>query len=107
MAKTTRLEWEAKGAELFGDDMTKWRFVCPTCKLVMSIERARAELPELKGCGWRPESECIGRYTKRTGCDWAAYGLLHGPLFVDLGDGKEIPAFDFDGEPFTFARAAG
>jgi predicted RNA-binding Zn-ribbon protein involved in translation (DUF1610 family) len=50
----TREQWEAKGAELFGDDREAWRFVCPTCGNVASIELARKQWPELEGRGWSP-----------------------------------------------------
>jgi hypothetical protein len=98
----TQEAWEAKGAELFGDDMANWRFVCPACKAEMSIAIAREKHPEVKGRGWRPEQECIGRYTHTVDCDWCAYGLFHGPVFVRPSAGGEpIPVFDFAGLPFT------
>jgi hypothetical protein len=101
--KLTLEQWEAKGRELFGDDKSKWRFVCPSCGNVMSIEKAKAEFTMLQGRGWRPEAECVGRYLDDVGCDWAAYGLFRGPLIVkvDGDDIMEIFAFDFDGKPFT------
>ncbi len=115
MASVSFEAWEAKGVELFGPDKENWRFVCPSCGNEMSIARARAEFPQLKGTGWRPESECIGRYIdvpaaqllREAGvtsqrCDWCAYGLLSGPLHV-FADGRNEPiaAFDFAGKPFT------
>lgn len=92
--------WEAKGRELFGADMRAWRFHCPTCGLDMSIADAIEKHPDVKGKGWSPEQECIGRYTKAAGCDWCAYGLFRGPLFVERGTEK-VPCFDFAGQPFT------
>ncbi len=100
MAEVTREQWEAKGLELFGPDKEKWKFLCPSCGNEMSVARARAEFPELKGRDWAPEQECVGRYTGRLGCDWAAYGLIGGPLFVKT-EKNRIPAFDFAGKPFT------
>jgi hypothetical protein len=110
----TQAEWDAKGTELFGPDKERWRFVCWACGNVMSIERARAEFPALKGRGWAPHQECIGRYidvpeaqvkgqgritSKR--CAWCAYGLIRGPVVVRMPDGEEIGVFDFEGLPFT------
>lgn len=98
----TKAEWEAKGKELFGEDRANWAFVCPSCGNAMSIARARAEFPALKGRGWQPESECIGRYLPDVGCDWCSYGLFKGPLIVDTGDPVgEVAVFDFAGKPFT------
>lgn len=94
----TQEEWEAEGTRLFGEDMTHWRFRCPRCGIVMSVARVRNE-PErfdreaLRMRGYALEQECIGRYLPGIGCDWAAYGLFHGPVFV--GPDK-TPIFDFD-----------
>jgi hypothetical protein len=107
MTTITREQWEAKGAELFGPDNTKWRFVCPACGKELSIESVRAELaehlPVLREKRFALEQECVGRYVPGVGCNWVAYGLFSGPLFVTDGE-KKTPAFDFAGKPFT-ARA--
>ena len=81
-------EWLAKGKQLFGDDMTKWRFVCPGCGHVQAVEDFR----QYKDQGASPDSarqECIGRYSggkpwafknvRKLGgpCDYAGYGLLN------------------------------
>jgi hypothetical protein len=107
----TREQWEAEGLRRFGEDKQHWAFKCPVCFNVMSIARAKAEFPELKGRDWRPESECIGRYLdtpvarmifdgKRSEkrCDWCAYGLFRGPCHVTTAEGKDIAVFEF-GEP--------
>ena len=103
--KITKAQWEAKGRELFGGDMAAWVFVCPSCGNEMSVAKARqmfaAELPRLRAGGFSVEAECIGRHVPGVGCDWAAFGLLAGPLFVD-----GTPAFDFAGRPFTEAAGA-
>jgi len=98
----TEKEWEAKGVELFGDDDSKWEFKCCMCENVMSIEIAKDRFPEVKGKGWGPAQECIGRYTDKDGCDWCSYGLFRGPVFIITKKSvQEIPVFDFNGEPFT------
>lgn len=108
-AHITEEVWNAKGRELFGDDQAKWRFVCPACGNVMSIEKAREELkdrlPALRAGKYAIEQECVGRHMPGVGCNWAAYGLLHGPLFVKREGGNETPVFDFDGKPFTSEQA--
>ena len=100
-------EWEAKGNELFGTDRRAWRFQCPVCGHACSINEAAEAFPEAKGKGWRPSTECIGRYTDAVDCDWCAYGLFQGPLFVEVPDRPERPVacFDFEGLPFTGAEA--
>lgn len=92
-------EWQALGLALFGDDRTKWRFRCPHCDNVMSIERARAMAPEqlamLRASKWNIEQECVGRHID-AGCDWCAYGLFSGPFFVVRDGGQKTPVFGFD-----------
>jgi hypothetical protein len=98
-------DWIKKGIELFGEDREKWRFHCPSCHNELSIEEARTKFASLEGCGWHPVSECIGRYTRDAGCDWCAYGLFSGPLFVKRDDETVTPVFDFAGQPFTKKEA--
>ena len=101
-AKVVSLEeWDAMGRELYGGNKEDWAFICPACRLEMSVTRAKAEYPEVEGKGWQPEAECIGRYTDRLSCDWASYGLFKGPLFIRLGPGPTVPIFDFASKPFT------
>lgn len=111
-------EWRVQGIALFGEDTDAWVFRCPNCGNEMSVARARAEFPELKGRGWVPYQECIGRYIDVPAaqvicegritsqrCDWAAYGLFRGPVIVvrHLGelDGRpgETPVFAFGAPP--------
>ena len=105
-ASITREEWERKGEELFGANKVDWRFKCPACGHVASVAIAREKYQDVRGKGWRPESECIGRYTDAVLCDWAAYGLFRGPVFVETTETRSIAVFDFDGEPFTGAIEA-
>jgi hypothetical protein len=54
----TRDEWLAKASELFGNDMMKWSFVCPSCGHVASVQ-------DYKNAG-APSSaiafSCVGRW---------------------------------------------
>lgn len=34
----TRDEWSAEGRKRFGDDQMQWRFVCPACGHVASVQ---------------------------------------------------------------------
>lgn len=103
--RLTEDEWLKKGQELFGDDRAQWQLHCPACHHDVSSAIAMKDFPEVKGRGWNPVTECIGRYTDKVDCDWAAYGLFAGPLFVVVGE-REVPAFDFAGRPFTGKNAA-
>lgn len=100
----TSAEWATEGARRFGDDTERWAFRCFMCGNEMSIARAKAEFSQLRGSGWRPESECIGRYIDVPAarmprsdkpCDWCAYGLIGGPVTVTMENGKTVHVFDF------------
>lgn len=101
----TEEEWLAKGRELFGDDMYKWKFVCPGCGHVQMAE----DFKPYKEQGASPDSarcECIGRYSggrdwmrgkdgEPGPCNYAAYGLLQiSPVHV-LSEGKIKQSFAF------------
>ena len=102
----TKDEWLAKGKELFGEDFTKWRFVCPGCGHVQAVEDFR----QYKDQGADPTSatcECIGRYgggkswtddnPRKTGgpCDYAGYGLLRISPVTVIDSEKTIRSFAF------------
>lgn len=99
-------EWLAEGRELFGRDIMKWKFRCPMCGHVASVQDfkdAGAEDPN------HSFQECIGRYRgagapgapdgNPDGCNWAAYGLFGIPnnkgRLVMAEDGKVLEVFDF------------
>jgi len=93
----TRDEWLAEGRRLFGDDVLQWRFVCPSCGHVASVQ-------DWKDAG-APEGavafSCVGRYTGAGGektfaksggpCDYAGGGLI-GLNPVEVG-GTRVFAF--------------
>lgn len=104
-AHVTEAEWGAKGQDLFGPNQENWQFQCPACGHVMSIaivnEKYAEHLPAFREHKFAIECECIGRAVPSLGCDWCAYGLFRGPLFVKRDSGNETPCFDFAGLPFT------
>jgi len=92
----TRTEWIEKGKKLFGDDMMKWPFVCPSCGHVATAQ-------DYKDAG-APSTvvafSCIGRWMKDSKeafgkdggpCNYAGGGLIGlNPIEVD-----EEHYFDF------------
>ena len=98
-------DWQAKGKELFGEDYMRWRFVCPGCGNIATVEDFR----QFKDKGASPNDAvqaCIGRFSggdwakKTKPCNYAAYGLLHlSPLVVVDEEGNKTQAFGFDGWP--------
>ncbi|MDR1629883.1 MAG: hypothetical protein LBS36_06695 [Oscillospiraceae bacterium] len=99
-------EWLAELKCRFGDDITKWAFVCPACGRITTLQ-------EIKDVGGEPNdgyTKCIGRLNgkgvsgaslkkgrhPKDGCDWAAFGLFGtlGKGDVVVGDnGKMIDVF--------------
>ena len=97
--------WMAKGRELFGEDFFKWRFVCPGCGNVVTVEEFRV-FKDKGATPNSPTSECIGRYTGgdwldgNKPCNYAGYGLIRlSPVRVIVDAGREVHAFAFDGWP--------
>lgn len=94
----------------FGDDPSAWAFVCPRCEDVATATDFRAALeanPRTNPDGSAKTAsdllgqECIGRtlgalsrdgYDGR-GCDWCAFGLLPGPLGIEMPDGRIARSF--------------
>lgn len=97
-AELEKVDWLLEGERRFGPDQMKWKFQCPACKAEHSVEEFRP-FKDKGALASSAYQECIGRYTGgRSGpdkCDWASYGLFHGPCFVVAEDGKKIPVFAF------------
>lgn len=98
-------EWEAKGKRLFGDDLLTWRFVCPSCGHVQSLQDFKdLEIDPNHAYG----TMCIGRVdgahhnvpigTKPGPCNYHSGGLLNlNPIRVEHPDtGKPVRLFAFD-----------
>ncbi len=96
----TRADWLAEGAALFGDDQMAWRFVCPSCEHVASVQDWKdAKAPE-----GTVAYSCVGRYTGATKtifqkpgpCNYAGGGLFGlNPVRVIDDEGKEHNVFAF------------
>lgn len=109
----THDEWMAEGTRRFGADVFKWKFVCPICKHVASVD----EFEKYKPQGATPDSAsqvCIGRYSgskfkafpgegEKQGqpCNYALFGLFKLPGVIVTGS----PYADFkDRMAFAFAE---
>ena len=110
--KITQNELLTEAKLRFGDNVMKIAFTCPTCEDTATL----ADFRDLNVDPGRAGQDCIGRHlgacdakTKRTpytgrGCDWAAYGLFHGPweIVLPVEEGKperSMWAFPLAGEP--------
>ena len=109
--------------ERFGNDPMAWAFQCPACGDVATGQDFRDALaanPRTNPDGSQATASdylgtvCIGRVTGAPavpgdewtgrGCDWCSFGLLRGPVRVDLADGHELWAFPIATAPEAAAR---
>lgn len=102
----TEAEWRAEGVRLFGDDVFRWRFVCPGCGGVQCAEDFR-EFTNNANAAYR---ECLGRYLPRAltrswmndkprpgvRCDYAAFGFLKITRTIVTANDITEPVFEFD-----------
>ena len=93
-AKTmTHAEWLNEGKRRFGEYVENYKFKCPKCGNVASGQ-------EFKDAGCEPGAmaqECIGRYVKGKGCDWAAYGFFD-ICTLHISDLDNAPVFEYADE---------
>lgn len=104
MSTLTRLskqEWSDRGRQLFGDDFVKWRFVCPACGNIATVEDYR-QFKEQGADANAATCTCIGRYMGKDWakgekpCDYVGYGLFRLSPVIVMMDDKEIDCFAFD-----------
>lgn len=68
----TKAEWIAKGIKLFGVNRMKWKFVCPACKRITTVQEwLTADAPD--AC---VAFSCASRWDYKTHCDYAGGGLF-------------------------------
>ena len=95
-------EWRKEAIELFGPDLNKWKFVCPVCGLVASVEDYKKAGAPVDAVGF----SCIGRWMDNPRdafgeegpgpCNYAGGGFFRlNPVTVKTNDGKETQAFEF------------
>lgn len=100
--KDTLADWLTEGKETFGEDFSQWRFICPACGHIQTVQ----DFTDIGASANNAYQECIGRCTGKgspkkgdtSGCNWAAYGLF-GTLgkgrIVVTDDGTEVEVFQF------------
>jgi len=109
LVRCTLAAWRAKAVELFGEDNMKWKFVCPICGHVASVQ----DWKDAGAPATATAFSCVGRWAganpktskgnigpngiKGKGpCNYAGGGLFQlNPVIVVDPDGVEIKAFAF------------
>ena len=100
-------EWQDEAVRRFGPDYLKWKFRCPMCGHVASIQDFKDVGADSPNVAYQ---ECIGRYTGKgspkegdsSGCNWAAYGLFGIPREHDIvvaDDGTEVHVYPMADAP--------
>ena len=99
-------EWRAEGERRFGKDVKNWKFRCPMCGHIASVQDfINAGAKDPANCAY---VECLGRYIGKgaprgrkdgQGCNWAAYGLFGIPNedhdVVVNAQGESIDVYSF------------
>jgi len=100
MKVLTQSEFLNEGQRLFGDDIMKWKFQCPSCGIVISVEDYKNSGASENAVGFN----CIGRYKNSTNsmltgkqpCDYSSGGLICiSPIKAMLPNGKSVMCFDY------------
>lgn len=114
-AQMTHAEWLAEGERRFGPDQMQWRFVCPVCGHVASIDdwknAGSTENDVAFSCvgrwaglrrdalGLNPEAIASGELPPAEGpgpCNYTAGGLFQlCPIQIVTPAGEQRPAFAF------------
>lgn len=94
----TEPHWLAKGTKLFGPDIKTWRFKCPRCKHVQTINDFLAIGITKEIVNTQIAFSCIGRQANsKSGCDWTLGGLLQiHTLELIRTNGSIRPIFEFE-----------
>jgi hypothetical protein len=94
--------WRSEGVQRFGPNSRTWRFVCPVCEHVASVQDWIDA-----GAPGAAAFSCVGRFLPNSQrnafggrglgpCDYAGGGLFKlNPVLVTFPDGSEIRSFEF------------
>lgn len=87
-------DWVKTGEELFGKNPRAWKFKCPRCGSVQTME----DFTEIGFA--KPQQvvhySCIGRWKDGVGCDWTLGGLfkIH-TVEILMPSGDVRPSFEY------------
>jgi len=100
MREITHDKWKEEATALFGPNPLAWRFVCPSCGHVASIDdwvKTGAKNMAAFSCIGRITNPSQGAFVKGKGpCNYAGGGLIGlNPVKVLFEDGKTTELFEF------------
>lgn len=76
MKTYTHQEWIDEAVKRFGKDPKQWKFVCPSCNTVQTINDFLEAGIDHNDIEPYIAFSCIGRFTDTKGCNWTLGGLL-------------------------------
>ena len=99
--KITLKQWKQEGQSKFGEDSKQWKFICPSCKHVASVQ----DYIDAGAVDGEIGFSCIGRNLgikksigDKTGgpCNYAGGGLFQlNPVKVILSELESVRVFEF------------
>lgn len=98
--KMTEQEWRDEAVRRFGPDEMQWRFVCPSCGHVASIQDWKDVGAKVTHVAF----SCVGRFTEnphralsgKGPCNYTGGGLIGlNPVSITRDDGGETRVFAF------------
>lgn len=99
METITHENWMKKAEQLFGKDVRKWEFICPSCGTVQTPQELLDTGMTKKSAGAYIGFSCIGRFNDKRGCNWTLGGLLRiHKLEIVIKGKKNAPVFLFNEE---------
>lgn len=97
MIRLSYKEWIRKAKELYGKDSYNWKFKCPSCGHIQSINSMLEHNPSLKPMKIQGSVyfNCEGMINEEYGCDWTLGGLFKIQKVEVKFNGKYFPVFEF------------
>ncbi|HEX2868663.1 MAG TPA: VVA0879 family protein [Ignavibacteriales bacterium] len=83
-------DWKAQLIERFGENGKNWKFVCPSCGNVQSLQ----DFLDQGIKDGNPYYNCIGRHVKGIGCNYTLGGLIGLHKTVVVKDLQIFPVFE-------------
>lgn len=95
-------EFVARGTELYGEDRTKWKFICPMCGQVHTyedfikyVDKDTADGMMGFSCIGRVMPKCYEMGENKAPCNYTGGGLFRfNPVIIEFAD-KEQQYFNF------------
>lgn len=88
------VQWREEAVQLFGPDPRNWKFQCPHCNEVQTLQEFLDH--KIEDADTKAYFSCIGRWVEGRGCKWTLGGLFQihkTEVFMD--EFAPHPVFEF------------